>query len=159
MTAQKQEGKVHTIMKVSIRRSLPFPKSVVWKEISQIERHSLWMTDAERIEFLSTKKTGAEVEFDCLTKVGPITVKNRMKVTNWDEPNSISVIHKSIFKGEGILSLRHLSPEYCEIQWNEQVTFPPMFLGPLGERIAKPVLERIWKKDLEQLESLLTTSE
>ncbi len=145
-------------MRVSIKRSLPFPKSVVWREISAIERHSLWMTDAERIEFLTTEKVGDKVEFDCLTRVGPIKVRDRMKIINWEEPNSITVVHKGIFKGEGTLSLRHLSPEYCEIQWSEKIVFPPFLLGPVGAKVAKPILERIWKNNLEQLETLLKSS-
>ena len=116
------------------------------------------MADAERIEFLTTEKVGDKVEFDCLTKIGPFTVRDSMRVINWDEPNSITVVHKGLFKGEGTLSLQHLSPEYCEIHWSEQIAFPPFLLGPIGAQAAKPILERIWKKNLERLETLLKSS-
>jgi hypothetical protein len=145
-------------MQITIKRTLPYPKSVVWSEISKIERHVLWMGDAERIDFISDSRTGKATEFNCITKVGPIRVTDRMKVTGWEEPNQITVAHKGLFKGEGTLSLKHLSPEFCEITWSEHITFPPLFLGPIGAQVAKPILEKIWGNNLKQLEALLETS-
>ena len=39
---------------------------------SDIETHTEWMADADRITFLSEQHEGVGAEFDCLTRVGPL---------------------------------------------------------------------------------------
>lgn len=143
---------------ISVSRRLPFPKSIVWQEISNIERHTLWMSDAVQISFSTPNKTGIGTSFTCLTKIGPIQVQDKIKVTKWEEPNTIAIAHKGIFRGIGEISLTHLSPEYCEITWSESITSPIYLLGDLGLLVAKPVLEKIWRHNLEKLEEVITLS-
>ena len=56
------------------------PQSRVWEIVEAIEHHTDWMTDAARITFVTPSTRGIGTAFDCLTRVGPLRLNDRMKV-------------------------------------------------------------------------------
>ena len=114
------------------------------------------MADAESIEFTSSQHDGVGTSFRCRTKVGPIVLTDVMEITSWIDGSTMGVTHKGIVTGEGVFTLHDVGPDTCEIEWRETLMFPWWALGTLGAYVARPVLALIWRKNLRQLEELLT---
>ncbi len=128
----------------------------VWDEVRQIERHVRWMTDARRIDFHSDQREGVGTTFDCLTRVGPFTTTDVMRVTSWVEATSIGVTHQGLFTGHGEFLLRD-EGDATRMTWREELVFPWWAGGPVGAVLARPILRAIWRKNLHALARLLTS--
>ena len=126
----------------------------VWRAIERIETHTEWMLDAETVTFRSGQREGVGAEFDCLTRVGPLHTNDHFVVTQWEPGVVMGIEHRGAVTGVGELRLRPLaggaSTEFC---WEETLTFPWWLGSVAGERVGRPVLERIWKGNLERLKA------
>jgi uncharacterized protein YndB with AHSA1/START domain len=126
----------------------------VWNVVEDIEHHTQWMTDAERITFVSSTTRGVGTEFDCLTRVGPFRMTDRMRVTEWESGATIGIEHRGVVTGSGRFTLRRKSHGRTRFCWNERLRFPWWMGGPIGERAAKPVLRRLWRANLTRLRTI-----
>jgi hypothetical protein len=122
----------------------------VWTDVSDLASHVEWMADAERITFTSPERSGVGTAFDCLTKVGPIRLTDRMVVTEWEAPAVIGIRHVGVVTGAGRLTMA--AEAYgTRFRWTETLTFPWYLGGRIGSAIGGPlVLRRIWKRNLER---------
>jgi hypothetical protein len=126
----------------------------VWAVVEQIQTHTRWMTDAERITFIGAQMQGVGTEFECLTVIGPLRTTDRMVVTEWQPGAAMGIEHRGAVTGRGrfTLAATAVGTRFC---WREALTFPRWMGGPLGERVAKPVLVRVWRRNLERLRTLV----
>lgn len=134
------------------------PPARVWEIVEAIERHTDWMADAERITFVTASTRGVGAAFDCLTRVGPLRLNDRMTVIEWDPGRSIGIEHRGIVTGAGRFSIakrRHGRTRFC---WHERLRFPWWMGGFVGERVAKPVLRKLWRGNLERLKHIAETT-
>jgi uncharacterized protein YndB with AHSA1/START domain len=134
------------------------PPARVWEIVEAIERHTDWMADAERITFVTPSTRGVGTAFDCLTRVGPVRLNDRMTVIEWDAGRSIGIEHRGIVRGAGrftIAKRRHGRTRFC---WHERLRFPWWMGGFVGERVAKPVLRKLWRGNLERLKHIAETT-
>ncbi len=124
----------------------------VWADLSDISTHAQWMSDAEEIIFHGDQRQGRGTRFDCVTKVGPIRMTDRMEVIQWVEGSSIGIRHKGIVSGTGFFELRPRplagGGEHTEFAWIETLRFGWHLAGPVGEVLGRPVLVWIWKRNL-----------
>lgn len=126
----------------------------VWQTVESIETHTQWMADAESITFLTDQRDGVGTEFDCLTRVGPFSTVDRMRVTEW-EPNAVMGIeHQGMVTGAGRFTLRAMGAGLTEFCWDEELHFPIWMGGAVGERAGRPVLMRVWRANLSRLRCL-----
>lgn len=126
----------------------------VWHTVENIETHTQWMADAESITFLTDQRDGLGTEFDCLTRVGPFSTVDRMRVTEW-EPNAVMGIeHHGMVTGAGRFTLRAAGAGITEFCWDEELHFPIWMGGAMGERAGRPVLMRVWRANLSRLRGL-----
>ena len=126
----------------------------VWQTVESIETHTQWMADAESITFLTDQRDGVGTEFDCLTRVGPFSTVDRMRVTEW-EPNAVMGIeHHGMVTGAGRFTLRAMGAGLTEFCWDEELHFPIWMGGAVGERAGRPVLMRVWRANLSRLRCL-----
>jgi uncharacterized protein YndB with AHSA1/START domain len=134
------------------------PPARVWEIVEAIERHTDWMADAERITFVTPSTRGVGTAFDCLTRVGPVRLNDRMTVIEWDAGRSIGIEHRGIVRGAGrftVAKRRHGRTRFC---WHERLRFPWWMGGFVGERVAKPVLRKLWRGNLERLKNIAETT-
>lgn len=130
------------------------PVETVWRTVEPIEDHTAWMADAESITFTTEQRRGVGTEFDCLTRVGPLSTVDRMRVTAW-EPNAVMGIeHRGMVTGAGRFTLQPSGFGLTTFCWDEELHFPKWMGGRLGERVGKPVLMRIWRANLTRLRDL-----
>lgn len=142
------------------------PIGEVWDDIRHIARHVEWMKDAISIQFHNGPgsgesgipdrtdgpvREGVGVQFSCHTKVGPIVLNDRMEITEWIDSRLIGIRHRGLVTGEGQLRLAPLDQSQTEVVWEERLVFPARLGGPIGARLARPVLHRIWTANLSRL--------
>jgi hypothetical protein len=143
---------------VSIRivlcTEIPATPTQVWSVVEPIQTHTRWMADAEQIAFVGTQMQGVGTEFDCLTRIGPLRTIDRMCVTEWEPGVTMGIEHRGVVVGRGRFTLA-ATPSGTEFCWRELLTFPWWMGGTVGERAAKPVLERVWRANLARLRALV----
>jgi hypothetical protein len=124
---------------------------VVWHHIEDLESHSEWMADAVWVRYRGSQRAGVGAELDCLTKVGPFSTKDVMRVTDWAPGSAMEIEHRGAVTGIGRFELRPVLGGLTEFCWTERLSYPLAMGGPLGERVSRPVLERIWRGNLDRL--------
>lgn len=138
-------------LEITISIQIPASAELTWSYLSLISDHVNWMLDAESIDFDTPQQSGPGTEFVCATRVGPIRLKDRMTVTDWQEGKSISIAHKGLVTGTGVLAQLRLGELLTEVTWSEQLVFGWLYGGRAGELLAGTVLRRIWRRNLRQL--------
>ncbi len=88
---------------IKVSTTINAPIKTVWNEVSRLEKHTNWMNDAEKIDFLSENNSGVGTKMKVLTKVGPIKLYDYMTVTEWVSEETIAVDHTGIISGKGNL--------------------------------------------------------
>jgi hypothetical protein len=123
----------------------------VWAEVEHIERHPEWMADAVRVQFVGSRRAGVGTEFESLTRVGPLRANDVAIVTEWEPRRVMGIVHRGVVTGTGRFTLRRRRGNRTRFCWEEQLRFPWWMGGVVGERLAKPVLKRIWRANLHRL--------
>ena len=137
-------------VEIELCTEIPVPPDDVWAVVEQIQTHPRWMADAERITFVGPQMHGVGTEFECLTVIGPLRTTDRMRVTEWEPGIAMGIEHHGAVSGRGRFTLAATADgtHFC---WREVLTFPWWMGGPIGERAAKPVFERVWRANLDRL--------
>ncbi len=127
----------------------------MWAVLRDIAGHVAWMEDALAIRFTSRRRTGVGTAFDCDTKIGPFRLVDHMEVTEWREGRVLGVRHTALVTGTGRFTLRSAGLRGTRVTWDEDLVFPPWLGGPMGALAARPVLRRVWRRNLANLKRLL----
>lgn len=136
---------------ITIRIAVDIQSSVeqVWDMLSDLSSHADWMAEAESIEFLGSRTEGVGTVMRVLTRVGPLQTADILEVTEWTPPTTISVAHRGLVSGSGEFLLAPLQ-EGTRFTWSETLSLPWRLGGPIGELVARPILEAIWRRNLER---------
>jgi uncharacterized protein YndB with AHSA1/START domain len=140
---------------IEVSIDIDAPPRRVWEVIEDIGTHTQWMRDAEAIRFTSTERRGIGTTFDCDTKVGPFRMTDRMEVTDWRDGETMAIRHVGAVTGEGRFLLYGLGSGRTRFVWREVLQFPRRQGGAVAAAIARPVLRRLWKGNLERLRDLV----
>jgi hypothetical protein len=143
---------------LAVSVTIASPRSAVWEELSRIEDHVEWMSDAVAIRFLSERHRGVGTRFICDTKVGPIRLADRMEVTEWEEGRAIAVRHQGLVSGSGRFLLEDERGVATTLSWKEDLAFPWWLGAAVGAWAARPVLVPLWRKNLRRLRVRIETS-
>lgn len=142
-----------TRLRVSI--DIAAPREAVWAQLERIEEHVRWMSDAERIRFLGGRRRGVGTTFICDTRLGPIRLADRMEITQWRPERALAVEHSGVVHGHGRFVLRAARRGRTRLVWSEHLSLPLWLGGPIGGVLARPVLRRVWKRNLRALKALV----
>ena len=141
-------------MKIRLCTTIGAPVERVWRTVEDISTHTEWMADAESITFVSEQRSGVGTQFDCLTRVGPLSTVDRMRITEWEPEAVMGIEHHGLVTGSGRFTLRASGAGLTEFCWDEDLHFPIWMGGAIGERGSRPVLLRIWRANLARLRTL-----
>ena len=141
-------------MKIHLCTTIGATVERVWWTVEDISTHTEWMADAESITFVSDQRSGIGTEFDCLTRVGPLSTVDRMRITEWEPEAVMGIEHRGLVTGSGRFTLRSTGAGLTEFCWDEDLHFPIWMGGAIGERTGRPVLLRIWRANLARLRTL-----
>jgi hypothetical protein len=123
----------------------------VWSDVQDLSSHVEWMQDAERIDFLTSTRSGVGTKFACRTRMGPLRLVDLMTVTDWAPGRSIGIHHSGAVTGEGRFVMRRRLRGGTLFSWEERLHFPWWLGGPLGALVGRPVLRRVWRRNLANL--------
>ncbi len=128
----------------------------MWQVLEPIERHVEWMADATSIVFDGPLRRGVGTRIWCVTEVGPVRLIDHMEITAWDPGRSMGVRHTGVVTGEGRFDLDPIDGGGAtRFSWTEQLHFPWYLGGALGARLGRPVLRRVWRRNLAALAALV----
>ncbi len=116
------------------------------------------MADAEAVHFLTDQTAGIGAQLRVPTRVGPFRTTDLMTVVEWDEGKAIAVDHQGAVSGLGRFEIRPLVGG-TELLWSETLRFPWWLGGPVGAWLARPILKRIWGRNLAKLGERLSVTD
>lgn len=137
-------------VRITVETEIPASPAAVWAAIEDLGTHTEWMADAERITFVTEQRAGVGTQLDCLTVVGPLRTTDRMTVTEWEPGAVMGIEHHGTVTGSGRFTLVP-STVGTRFRWSEELTFPWWLGGGLGEVVGRPVLTRVWRRNLARL--------
>ena len=143
--------------RIQVSIEIDAPPAQVWQVVEPIERHVEWMADAVAIRFTGDATRGVGTQFECDTKVGPITLTDEMTLTEWVPEQRMGVRHTGVVTGSGVFELEPIDlGRRTRFTWSEDLTFP-WFLGSrLGEVVGgQAVMKRIWARNLQKLKRIV----
>jgi uncharacterized protein YndB with AHSA1/START domain len=141
--------------RIRVSTVIDAPPARVWDEVRHIERHVDWMADAEEIRFTSRRRSGVGTTFDCLTKVGPIRLTDKMEITDWRDGKLMGVRHVGLVTGTGRFTITKARGGRTRFSWDERLRFPWWMGGPVGGVVGGRIMRQIWKKNLRVLKALV----
>jgi len=142
-------------VKIRVGITINASPAATWRVVEPIEHHVDWMVDAESIRFNGGQTRGVGTAFDCITRVGPIRLNDRMTVTEWEAGKRMGIEHHGIVTGRGRFTLRRSRGGRTRFTWKEHLVFPWWIGGPVGAILAKPVLRAIWRRNLRRLKTIV----
>jgi carbon monoxide dehydrogenase subunit G len=137
--------------RIRVRTTVDAPPAQVWVALSDLASHVEWMHDAVAIRFLTERTYGVGARFECDTKVGPIRLTDVMEITEWSPGRAMGVRHEGLVTGTGRFRLQGARGGRTRLSWVEDLRFPAWMGGPVGAWTARPVLRRIWRRNLRDL--------
>ena len=140
--------------RIQVERSVAADQGVVWQGLADLSSHVTWMRDAESIEFLGEPRSGLGTRMRVKTVVGPLRTMDEMEVVGWEDGRSISVEHRGLIQGRGVLEAQP-SGTGTLVSWTEELVFPWWLGGPITAWLARPMLAAIWRGNLRRFEGTL----
>lgn len=129
------------------------PKSV-WPYLVDWERLDRWMTEGSHFTITSGRREGVGVEATARIKIAGLSTIDRIRVSSWEPPNVLEIEHRGWVKGSGRIEVSDKDGG-SRIFWRESF-FPPMgLLGAAGLYLVKPLMRRIFERDLVLLRQLV----
>ena len=134
---------------------LPGPAEVVWRLITDWEHQDDWMLEARDFMITSAHREGVGVEGRATVSIGGITTTDTVVVTGWDERKRLAIAHQGWVSGEAEMLLTELGDGTTHILWREELICRSLgLLGSLGLSLFRPLMRRIFQRDLRVLESV-----
>ena len=132
----------------------------VWEIVEPVERHVDWMADAVAIRFTGEQTRGIGTTFECDTKVGPITLVDKMEITDWEPGERMGVRHSGVVTGSGHFTLEPIDlGRRTRFTWTEELVFPWWLGGPIGALVGgRVVMGAIWRRNLRALARIVESA-
>jgi len=106
------------------------------------------------IEFINDRTAGVGTKMNVPTRIGPLRTTDVMTVVEWVEGRLIAVEHVGAVSGKGRFEISP-SGSGTELRWSEILEFPWWLGGAVGAWLARPVLRRVWSRNLQALKERL----
>jgi polyketide cyclase/dehydrase/lipid transport protein len=136
-------------MHVEQSAELPATVTEAWDVLTDWERQSEWMRDADRVEVLGTERHGHGVRLAVRTRVFNVPAfTERLDVVEWDPPRRLRIAHRSFVRGFGEWRLDPVTGG-VRFTWSEHLTLPAPVVGELALQIYRPYLRRLIGKAQE----------
>ncbi|MDQ3957845.1 MAG: SRPBCC family protein [Actinomycetota bacterium] len=129
--------------------------AVVWELITDWEHQDDWMLEASDFVVVSQQREGVGVEAEATIRIGGIKTRDRVRVSEWDPPRRLVIEHLGWVSGRGEISVTELPGGRAHILWRESLDPPLGVLGAVGMTAFKPLMARIFRRDLRVLAALV----
>ena len=139
---------------LEMSETLPGPPTVVWALITDWEHQDDWMLEASDFVVTSEQREGVGVEAEATIRIAGISTRDKVRVTGWEPEKRLAIEHRGWVSGRGEIFLTPLNGDRTHLYWREELHPPLGFAGALGITAFKPMMYRIFKRDLRVLASL-----
>jgi hypothetical protein len=140
---------------IEVADALPGPPEVVWGLITDWEHQDDWMLEASDFRVVSDSRAGVGVEAEATVRIGGITMRDVVRVVAWEPGRHLAIAHGGWVSGRGDLYLTRLGPRLTHLLWKEELRAPLGALGALGLSAFKPLMARVFRRDLRVLRGLV----
>jgi hypothetical protein len=140
---------------VEMAETVPGPPEVVWDLITDWEHQDDWMLEASDFEVTSDRREGVGVEAEATIRIGGITTRDKVSVIGWEPNRYLAIRHRGWVSGEGHIYLTPLNDDRTHVFWREELQPPVGVLGAVGMTAFKPLMGRLFRRDLRVLSSLV----
>lgn len=142
---------------LEMEATMPAPPEVVWELITDWERQSDWMLEASDFVVTSARREGIGVEAEATIKIAGIETRDRVRVTGWEPPRRLAIEHLGWVSGAGEIVVVPSGPARSHFFWREEL-YPPLgALGAIGLIAFKPIMQRIFDRDVRVLQGIAAT--
>lgn len=142
-------------MSVETAATMPGPPGVVWELITDWEHQDDWMLEASGFVVTTEQREGVGVEAEATISIGGIKTRDRVRVIGWEPPKRLAIEHLGWVTGVGEIHLTPLGTDRTHLFWREDLSPPLGMLGALGMTGFKPLMRRIFERDLRVLSGLV----
>jgi hypothetical protein len=126
----------------------------LWELITDWEHQDDWMLEASDFVVVSDRREGMGVEAEATIRIGGIKTRDKVRVAAWDPPRRLVIEHLGWVEGRGEIVLTPLAGDRTHISWREELLPPLGALGAAGMTGFKPLMGRIFRRDLKVLVGL-----
>ena len=114
---------------------------------SRSSRTSTGWPTPRSIRFVTDQTAGVGTRFECVTRVGPIRLTDRMEITEWEPGRAMGVRHDGLVTGTGRFTLEPLDGgRRTPVHVGRGADVPVVARRPVGARVGgQPVMRRIWR--------------
>jgi carbon monoxide dehydrogenase subunit G len=134
------------------------PPEVVWDLITDWERQDDWMLEASDFTVISEQREGVGVEAEATIRIGGIKTRDRVRVSGWEPNKRLAIDHRGWVTGHGEILLTPLPGDRTHIFWREELDPPLGLAGALGMIGFRPLMKRIFIRDLRVLATVARTT-
>jgi hypothetical protein len=134
---------------------MPGPAEVVWDLITDWEHQDDWMLEASDFVVVSEGREGIGVEAEATIKIGGISTRDRIRVASWEPRRRLGIEHLGWVSGRGDLYLTPLGRSHTHVFWREELVPPLGAVGAAGMTVFRPLMGRIFRRDLRILAGLV----
>ena len=134
---------------------MPGPPEVVWELITDWEHQDDWMLEATEFRVIGDQREGVGVEAEATIRIGGIRTRDRVRVVGWEPNHRLAIRHLGWVSGVGEIFLTPIDHDRTYVFWREDLEPPLGPLGALGLTGFKPLMKRIFARDLRILASLV----
>lgn len=126
----------------------------VWPWLVDWENLGRWMLEGSNFQVLGDKRDGVGVRARAKIKIAGISTTDVVTVTGWDPPTKLVVSHEGWVSGVGVLECSRTGAGTV-LRWTEVFEPPLGIVGRLGLQIFKPLMRRVFARDLRILKQLV----
>lgn len=130
------------------------PPEAIWELITDWEHQDDWMLEASDFVVVSDVREGVGVEAEATIRIGGIQTRDRVRVAEWEPPRRLVIEHLGWVTGRGIIELTPVAGERTHVWWREELNPPLGLLGAVGMSAFKPLMGRVFRRDLRILGGL-----
>ena len=145
-------------MALEMEATIPAPPEVVWRLITDWERQGDWMLEASDFVVTSEHREGVGVEAEATIRIAGVTTRDKVRVTGWEPPRRLAIEHLGWVSGAGEIFVVPSGPGRSRFFWREEL-YPPLgLLGSIGLTMFKPLMKRIFVRDVQVLAKLAASA-
>ena len=143
---------------IDLGAELDGPPDVVWTLLTDWERQGDWMLEASDFEVVTPHREGVGVEALATVRIGGISTRDRIRIDTWEPEAHLGIEHLGWVRGRGDLWLEAMDERRTRIRWREELVPPWGVLGAIGSRAFRPLMARVFRRDLRALGELVRAS-
>jgi uncharacterized membrane protein len=140
---------------VPVSIEIEAPRTAVWPYLVDWENLGRWMIEAKDFVVTSSHREGVGVTAEATVTIAGISTRDAIRVTRWEPPEILEIQHLGWVTGSGLLRCAAQDPGSTLLSWTETLNPPWGVLGAIGLRLVKPIMRRVFDRDLRLLKQIV----